>query len=60
MFHKVPTEDALMKLSERLTVDNISHKLWIEEPEHFPTCLATKPYPKAEVSKFFKGLKLYG
>lgn len=23
-----------------------SHKLWIEQPENYPTCLAVKPYPK--------------
>jgi hypothetical protein len=23
-----------------------SHKLWVEQPENFPTCLALKPYPK--------------
>ena len=22
------------------------HKLWVEQPENFPTCLATKPCPK--------------
>ena len=28
----------------------IRHKLWIEQPENYPTCLALKPYPKVILS----------
>jgi hypothetical protein len=28
-----------------------SHKLWVEQPENFPTCLALKPYPKESSNK---------
>ena len=52
--HKVvleaPSEAELLKTSEKLKEANIHFKLWIEQPENFPTCLAVKPYPK-EVSK---------
>ena len=37
----------------------MDYKLWIEQPENYPTCLATKPYPRDEISKFFKKFKLY-
>ena len=48
--HKVvleaPGEADLIKISEKLKEGGIDHKLWIEQPENFPTCLAVKPYPK--------------
>ncbi|KAL8201223.1 hypothetical protein R6Q57_012562 [Mikania cordata] len=50
--------DSMHKASQRLTSNNIAHKLWIEQPENYPTCLASKPYPKSVVSTFFKKLKL--
>lgn len=48
-----------MNLAEKLKADNIDHKLWIEQPENFPTCLVTKPYPKENIQKYFKKLKLF-
>jgi len=61
--HKViieaPGLDDLLKVSEKLKEGGIDHKLWIEQPEDFPTCLALKPYPKQEVQKYFKKYKLY-
>ncbi|GJW68384.1 putative peptidyl-tRNA hydrolase PTRHD1 [Tanacetum coccineum] len=55
---EVKGETQLKNLSEKLTSNNIAHKLWIEQPENYPTCLASKPYPKSIVSTFFKKLKL--
>ncbi|XP_026731812.1 putative peptidyl-tRNA hydrolase PTRHD1 [Trichoplusia ni] len=58
---EVPNEESLKKVAEKLKENSISHKLWIEQPENIPTCLAMKPYPKDEVKKFvgkFKLLKL--
>ncbi|XP_076959144.1 uncharacterized protein LOC143635143 [Bidens hawaiensis] len=55
---EVKGEVQLKNLSEKLTSSNIAHKLWIEQPENYPTCLASKPYPKSVVSSFFKKLKL--
>jgi len=61
--HKVileaPGEADLLKISEKLTEGGVEHKLWVEQPENFPTCLAVKPYPKQEVQKYFKKYKLY-
>jgi peptidyl-tRNA hydrolase len=55
---EVKGEPQILNLSEKLTAGGITHKLWIEQPENIPTCLATRPYPKSVVSSFFKKLKL--
>ncbi|XP_077238416.1 peptidyl-tRNA hydrolase II (PTH2) family protein [Tasmannia lanceolata] len=55
---EVKGEPQILNLSQKLTSGGIAHKLWIEQPENIPTCLATKPYPKSVVSAFFKKLKL--
>ncbi|KAI5659533.1 hypothetical protein M9H77_28326 [Catharanthus roseus] len=55
---EVKGEAQIVNLSEKLKSGGIDHKLWIEQPENIPTCLATKPYPKSNVSSFFKKLKL--
>ncbi|XP_052209449.1 uncharacterized protein LOC127812913 [Diospyros lotus] len=55
---EVKGETQMLNLSEKLTAGGIAHKLWIEQPENIPTCLATKPYPKSMVSSYFKRLKL--
>lgn len=61
--HKVileaPSQDELEKLSQDLSANQIDHKLWIEQPENYATCLATKPYPKQQIQSFFKKLKLF-
>lgn len=56
---QVPNEDALKKVAEKLKENSIAHKLWIEQPENIPTCLAIKPYPKDEIKKFVGKFKLY-
>ena len=56
---EVKSEEELKKLNDKLSEASIDHKLWIEQPENFPTCLAVRPYPKDQIQKFFKGLKLY-
>ncbi|CAN4105253.1 unnamed protein product [Withania somnifera] len=55
---EVKGEAQILNLAEKLKAGGIAHKLWIEQPENIPTCLATKPYPKSLVSSFFKKLKL--
>uniref|UniRef100_A0A3Q2VLW4 peptidyl-tRNA hydrolase n=1 Tax=Haplochromis burtoni TaxID=8153 RepID=A0A3Q2VLW4_HAPBU len=61
--HKVvlgaPDEAALSGLSESLTQAGVSHKLWIEQPENIPTCLALKPYPKETVQPLMRKFKLF-
>lgn len=56
---QAPNQDGLEKLSEDLSANQIDHQLWIEQPEGYPTCLATKPYPKETLRPFFKELKLF-
>ncbi|XP_044463697.1 putative peptidyl-tRNA hydrolase PTRHD1 [Mangifera indica] len=55
---EVKGETQMVNLSEKLRAGGVAHKLWIEQPENIPTCLATKPYPKSMVSLYFKKLKL--
>uniref|UniRef100_A0A8C6UI47 peptidyl-tRNA hydrolase n=1 Tax=Neogobius melanostomus TaxID=47308 RepID=A0A8C6UI47_9GOBI len=61
--HKVvlgaPDETALNGLSQTLTQAGVLHKLWIEQPENIPTCLALKPYPKDTVQPLLKKFKLF-
>ncbi|GFT28655.1 putative peptidyl-tRNA hydrolase PTRHD1 [Nephila pilipes] len=61
--HKVileaPDESSLWKLSNELETNEIYHKIWIEQPENFPTCIACKPYPKNDIQKYFKQFKLF-
>lgn len=52
-------EESLKQLSERLVSGNIDHKLWIEQPENIPTCVAVKPYRKEDVQEYFKEFKLF-
>ncbi|KAM9840682.1 putative peptidyl-tRNA hydrolase PTRHD1 [Aulostomus maculatus] len=61
--HKVvlaaPDEAALSGLSESLTQAGVGHKLWIEQPENIPTCVALKPYPKDSVQPLLRKFKLF-
>ena len=59
MFFQAPDEEALRKLSESLSANNVDHKLWMEQPENIPTCVAAKPYRKEEVQEHFKQFKLF-
>ncbi|GFG31816.1 hypothetical protein Cfor_07204 [Coptotermes formosanus] len=55
----VPDESSLRNLESQLKENSVLHKMWIEQPEYFPTCIAVKPYPKEEVQKYFKKLRLF-
>jgi len=46
------------KLITKLDNNKVDYKLWIEQPENYPTCLALRPYQKEEVQKLFKGFNL--
>ncbi|BDA42999.1 Putative peptidyl-tRNA hydrolase PTRHD1 [Coccomyxa sp. Obi] len=48
----------LTNLAEKLQEAGIPHKLWVEQPENFVTCLATAPGPKSLIQQHFKKLKL--
>ncbi|XP_068433532.1 putative peptidyl-tRNA hydrolase PTRHD1 [Clinocottus analis] len=61
--HKVvlgaPDETALSSLSDSLTQAGVAHKLWVEQPENIPTCLALKPCPKETVQPLLRKFKLF-
>jgi hypothetical protein len=56
---QAPDEESLRKLANKLSEENIDHKLWIEQPEDIPTCVAAKPYKKEDVQQYFKDFKLF-
>lgn len=51
-------EDQLHNIASTLEEAGIPYKLWIEQPENFPTALASAPARKSTVAPFFKKLKL--
>ncbi len=58
MVLEIKGQPQLLALAEKLTGAGVAHKLWVEQPEDFPTCLATAPATKADVGSHFKKLKL--
>ncbi|XP_069700153.1 putative peptidyl-tRNA hydrolase PTRHD1 [Periplaneta americana] len=56
---EVPDDSGLQSLESKLKEHSVLHKMWIEQPENIPTCIVVKPYPKEEVQKYFKKLKLF-
>ena len=55
---EVKGEIQLQNLAKKLAEAGVRHKLWMEQPENIPTCIAAAPYPKTSVSQHFKKLKL--
>lgn len=55
---EVKGETQLLNLAAKLADAGVDHKLWMEQPENFPTCLATRPYRKDEVAQWFKKCNL--
>ncbi|KAM9317260.1 putative peptidyl-tRNA hydrolase PTRHD1 [Gastrophryne carolinensis] len=55
---EVPDEVTLTGLAETLKQAEVDHKLWMEQPENIPTCIALRPYPKEEVHRYLKKFKL--
>lgn len=55
---EVKGETQLRNLAAKLVEAGVPHKLWVEQPEDFPTCLATQPARKSQVAHHFKKLKL--
>lgn len=57
-FLQAKSEENLKNLAQKLTDNHVDFKLWIEQPENYATCLATKPYPKEEIQSYFKKFQL--
>lgn len=55
---QAPDVSKLNSLGEVLQQNDIKHKVWIEQPENIPTCIALKPYRKEDVHKYVKKFKL--
>lgn len=56
---QAPDEAALCGLADALTRAGVAHKLWVEQPEDIPTCLALKPYPKETAQPHMRKFKLF-
>jgi hypothetical protein len=57
---EIKNEGQLLKLAQGLASAGVGHKVWIEEPEHIPTALATYPVSRTpELSALFKKCQLY-
>ncbi|KAL4448558.1 hypothetical protein ABPG75_005777 [Micractinium tetrahymenae] len=55
---EIKGEPQLRALAAKLTEAGVPHKLWVEQPEDFATCLATAPCSKSAVAPHVKKLKL--
>ena len=47
---EIKGETQLRSLSAKLAEAGVAHKLWVEQPEDYATCLATAPAPKSTVA----------
>ena len=54
----VDSSVSLSALSAALAAAGVPHKLWIEQPENTPTCLATAPGARDALAPHFADLKL--
>jgi len=52
-------EMELKRTADLLESNEIKYKLWVEFPENYPSCLATKPYPRRIIQPLLKQLKLF-
>ena len=55
---EIKGKEQLLNLASKLQEAGVRHKLWVEQPENFPTCLATAPLEKDSIQQHFKRLKL--
>lgn len=55
---EIKGESQLRALAAKLAEAGVPHKLWVEQPEDFATCLATAPSRKSAVAPHVKKLKL--
>jgi len=55
---EVKGEKQLRGLSQTLQDNDVPHKLWVEQPEDFPTALALTPRRKSDVSAYLKKFQL--
>ena len=55
---EIKGETQLRNLASKLQEAGVQHKLWIEQPEGYATCLATAPCNKADVQQHFKKYQL--
>lgn len=52
-------EAQLLKVAKRLEAAGVPFKLWVEQPEDIPVCLATWPRRRSTLKKPFKGVSRF-
>ncbi|CAK0884040.1 unnamed protein product [Prorocentrum cordatum] len=52
-------EAELQKVAARLDKAGVPYKLWVEQPEDVPVCIATWPRRRSELKKPTKGLSRF-
>ncbi|NXS81800.1 PTRD1 hydrolase, partial [Erpornis zantholeuca] len=55
---EAPDENSLLDLGKILKQNGVEHRIWMENPEGIPTCLALRPYPKNQVQQHLRNFKL--
>ena len=58
MVLEAKSEAQLRSLAAKLSEAGVAHKLWVEQPEDYATCLATAPCRKSTVAPLVKRLQL--
>eukprot|EP00051_Salpingoeca_urceolata_P031754 m.12851 g.12851 ORF g.12851 m.12851 type:complete len:225 (+) comp4372_c0_seq1:194-868(+) len=56
---EIKSEQALRALASKLSQAGVPHYLWVEQPENFASCLATKPMQRGNIPKALRKLKLF-
>eukprot|EP00929_Paragymnodinium_shiwhaense_P050768 TRINITY_DN25571_c0_g1_i2.p1 TRINITY_DN25571_c0_g1~~TRINITY_DN25571_c0_g1_i2.p1 ORF type:complete len:214 (+),score=35.04 TRINITY_DN25571_c0_g1_i2:45-686(+) len=52
-------EEQLLKVAKKLGDLDVPFKLWVEQPENVPVCIATWPRRRSAMKKAFNGLKRF-
>ncbi|KAM4787015.1 putative peptidyl-tRNA hydrolase PTRHD1 [Cyanocitta cristata] len=55
---EAPDEASLVDLARILREKGVEHRLWLEQPEGIPTCLALRPYPKDRLQRHLRNFQL--
>ena len=55
---QVKDQGQLLEVRAKLLEAGFKHKLWMEQPENMPTCIATAPADKSEIGPLFKKYSL--
>ena len=52
-------EKELLDTAALLKQNDVAHRVWIEQPDRLPSCLATRPYQRQRIQPLLRHLKLF-